>query len=195
MDDGKKSARYPVHLNVYDLTDTSSVLGELSRRLTSGTFHVGIEVHASEFSYGATAEPVTGVAETVPKTYMDFPLRETLYLGTTEKDLSSIRAFLDAASPNWMGQDYHIFRKNCAHFADALGEFLASVQRVPQEYRDLPDKVQRAAERFERIGAALGFPNAAARLEQRLMVYGKEHAPISSKSSAPLPPPRTAEEM
>merc|ERR1719330_1629394 len=57
-----------VFLNVYDLgeNDTfrqiNSVSTANSRLLIGGVFHAGIEIYGSEWCYGATEEPRTGVS-------------------------------------------------------------------------------------------------------------------------------------
>jgi hypothetical protein len=43
-----------------------------------------------------------------------------------------VRAIVDSLGPCWTADDYHVFDKNCVHFAQALGEQItASGEGVP----------------------------------------------------------------
>ncbi|CAN6216568.1 unnamed protein product [Urochloa humidicola] len=75
---------YPVSLNVYDLTPINNYLHWCGL----GIFHSAVEVHGSEYSFGAHDYPSSGVFEVEPKNCPGFIYRCTIFIGSTN-DLST----------------------------------------------------------------------------------------------------------
>jgi len=80
--------------------------------------HVGIRVHGVEYFYSDHIE-----YRTVP--VMEEMLGErpqvTLDLGECTLSPEEVQAVVDSLEASWTAEDYHVFDKNCVHFADALG--------------------------------------------------------------------------
>jgi len=80
--------------------------------------HVGIRVHGVEYFYSDHIE-----CRTVP--VMEEMLGErpqvTLDLGACTMDADQVRDVVASLESDWTAEDYHVFDKNCVHFADALG--------------------------------------------------------------------------
>eukprot|EP00668_Euglena_longa_P036348 GGOE01046716.1.p1 GENE.GGOE01046716.1~~GGOE01046716.1.p1 ORF type:complete len:233 (+),score=79.88 GGOE01046716.1:63-761(+) len=136
---GKKSAE--VFLNVYHIAPPG-VLDSLGL----GLFHSGVELYGKEWSYGGTAEPVSGVFWVPPKSATP-EFKESIKLGDISLSGSQVAMLLDSMRPWWMGPDYNLLTKNCNHFSEALAERLGF---------EVPDWVNRAA----RLGDLL-LPDAA----------------------------------
>ena len=57
----------------------------------------------------------------------------TLDLGPVAVSEDELQAVLARLEPTWEAKDYHVFDKNCVHFADALAkEILPDGRVVPQ---------------------------------------------------------------
>ncbi|KAG6494470.1 hypothetical protein ZIOFF_049502 [Zingiber officinale] len=109
-----KASVTPVVLNVYDLTPLNNYL----RWLGLGIFHSGIEVHGSEYGFGAHDFPTSGVFEVEPKTCPGFLYRCSILLGHTNMPPSEFRGFIERVASEYHGDTYHLISKNCNHFTD-----------------------------------------------------------------------------
>jgi len=80
--------------------------------------HVGIRVHGVEYFYSDHIE-----YRTVP--VMEEMLGErpqvTLDLGPCTMSAEEVQSVVESLEGDWTAEDYHVFDKNCVHFADALG--------------------------------------------------------------------------
>ncbi len=92
--------------------------------------HVGIRLHGVEYFYSDHIE-----VRSVPvmeEMLGDRP-QVTLDLGPVGVSESELAAVLARLEPTWESKDYHVFDKNCVHFADALAaDILPDGRRVPQ---------------------------------------------------------------
>ena len=84
--------------------------------------HVGIRVHGVEYFYSDHIE-----YRTVP--VMEEMLGErpqvSLDLGECTLSPEEVQSVVDGLDADWTADDYHVFDKNCVHFADALGAKVA----------------------------------------------------------------------
>lgn len=79
--------------------------------------HVGIRVHGVEYFYSDHIE-----CRTVPvmeEMLGDRP-QVTLDLGPSRLSLAELEAEVANLEADWEAKDYHVFDKNCVHFADVL---------------------------------------------------------------------------
>ncbi|XP_042419025.1 deSI-like protein At4g17486 isoform X2 [Zingiber officinale] len=122
-----KASVTPVVLNVYDLTPLNNYL----RWLGLGIFHSGIEVHGSEYGFGAHDFPTSGVFEVEPKTCPGFLYRCSILLGHTNMPPSEFRGFIERVASEYHGDTYHLISKNCNHFTDDVSKRLTA-RPIPQ---------------------------------------------------------------
>lgn len=119
-----------VALNIYDVTHDSTIqqingffANQWSPLKFGGIFHVGIEIHNVEWSYGSTVSG-TGVVAGLPRSERQHHFRETVKLPETRLSLQEIDEVLRELVRQYKGADYHILDKNCCHFAEDLCERL-----------------------------------------------------------------------
>mmetsp|Transcript_136240 Transcript_136240/g.264999 ORF Transcript_136240/g.264999 Transcript_136240/m.264999 type:complete len:308 (+) Transcript_136240:50-973(+) len=142
---------YPHHdygeviLHVYHLSTSRVVRGAnvVLQKLGSGLFHVGIEVHGTEWSYG-WKRAGSGVYSCRPATSRRHYYWAPMRMGRTQLSHGRVQAMLDAMSDEWVGRDYSIFGHNCCTFCDALCQRLG--------VGELPDRVKHMAAMGGRLG-------------------------------------------
>ncbi|CAL5048261.1 unnamed protein product [Urochloa decumbens] len=113
---------YPVALNVYDLTPINNYLHWCGL----GIFHSAVEVHGSEYSFGAHDYPSSGVFEVEPKNCPGFIYRCTVFIGRTSMSPMEFREFIQRMASEYHGDTYHLISKNCNHFTDDLSTRLTA---------------------------------------------------------------------
>ncbi|KAL9238190.1 hypothetical protein vseg_012651 [Gypsophila vaccaria] len=106
----------PVYLNVYDLTPANGYMYWAGL----GIFHTGVEVHGSEYAFGAHDYPTSGVFEVEPRQCPGFKFRKAIFMGTTTLNPTEVREFMKQQSRNYHGDTYHLIIKNCNHFCDDI---------------------------------------------------------------------------
>ncbi|XP_010914798.1 deSI-like protein At4g17486 [Elaeis guineensis] len=106
----------PVILNVYDLTP----LNDYMFWFGIGIFHSGIEVHGSEYGFGAHDYPTSGVFEVEPRRCPGFVYRCSIPLGHVNMSSSEFRAFMEDIAEDFHGDTYQVISKNCNHFTDDI---------------------------------------------------------------------------
>lgn len=112
-----------VLLHIYELGSKSAVRigNKVFRLFGTGLFHVGVEVHGAEWSYGWTPPTMpTGVFRCAPRACEAHTFRETVTLGTTGASEEEITSILRDLSVEWQGERYDFLRHNCTHFCAAL---------------------------------------------------------------------------
>ncbi|XP_062229039.1 deSI-like protein At4g17486 [Phragmites australis] len=109
-------AAHPVVLNVYDLTPLNNYLHWCGL----GIFHSAVEVHGSEYSFGAHDHPSSGVFEVEPKSCPGFIYRCSVLIGHTSLNPLEFREFIQRMASEYHGDTYHLISKNCNHFTDDL---------------------------------------------------------------------------
>ena len=90
--------------------------------------HVGIRVHGVEYFYSDHIEYRT--VPVMEEMLGDRP-QVTLDLGPCDMSADEVKAVVDGLEAQWTAEDYHVFDKNCVHFAQVLGDKVAS-DGVPQ---------------------------------------------------------------
>ena len=110
---GRTRHQTTVHLNLYDLSPANDCLYPLG----FGLHHSGVEIMGSEYSFASGG----GVFESPPGEAPGAKFRERIELGSFDGGSSELTAVLDRLRSNGFGADeYHLIRKNCNHFANAL---------------------------------------------------------------------------
>jgi hypothetical protein len=138
---GKSSARWhhdadnegkPVYLNIYDAFRDKNIqwfnsllAPEESKWRLGGAFHTGVEVNGMEWSYGCSADGQTGVAWNLPKNHKQHSFRQAIRIGYTQLSQDLIMDVLTDLCEEYCGEDYHMLRHNCCHFADDFCQRLA----------------------------------------------------------------------
>lgn len=112
--------RASVYLNVYDLTPINNYLYMFGL----GIFHSGIQVHDTEYGFGAHEYPSSGVFEVEPRSCPGFIFRRSVLLGSTDMSNSEFRSFIERLSAKYHGDTYHLIAKNCNHFTDEVCQHL-----------------------------------------------------------------------
>jgi len=137
-----EAAVAPVFLNVYELGHGAFVRGvnAVSRDFLSqgGIFHVGIEVHGKEWSFGATTKQMCGIFPCLPRLCSMHSYRETVYLGDCGKSDQEVKALLRGIKNLWPGTTYNWLHKNCIHFAAEFCELL-NIGELPRWTHRLAD--------------------------------------------------------
>ncbi|KAK1305638.1 DeSI-like protein [Acorus calamus] len=108
--------RAQLYLNVYDLTPVNNYLYWFG----FGIFHSGIEVHGTEYAFGAHEYPTSGVFEVEPKSCPGFVYRRSVWLGTTDMSRTEFRLFMEHLAASFHGDTYHLIAKNCNHFTEEV---------------------------------------------------------------------------
>ncbi|KAL5223665.1 hypothetical protein ABZP36_010304 [Zizania latifolia] len=114
--DLEKAGLYPVVLNVYDLTPLNNYLHWCGL----GIFHSAVEVHGSEYSFGAHDHPSSGVFEMEPKNCPGFLYRCSIFIGHSSLNPLEFRDYIQRMASEYHGDTYHLISKNCNHFTDDL---------------------------------------------------------------------------
>ncbi|XP_074275384.1 deSI-like protein At4g17486 [Silene latifolia] len=117
----------PVYLNVYDLTPVNGYMYWAGL----GVFHTGVEVHGSEYAFGAHDYPTSGVFEIEPRKCPGFKFRKSIFMGMTALNPSEVREFMEEQSCSYYGDTYHLIIKNCNHFCDDMCSKLTG-RRIPK---------------------------------------------------------------
>lgn len=93
--------------------------------------HIGIRCHGTEFFYSDHVEERT--VPVMEEMLGDRP-QVTIDLGETAMNEEEVRAVIAELEPNWTAEEYHVFDKNCVHFADALATRICAEGRgYPRE--------------------------------------------------------------
>ncbi|KAG8044104.1 hypothetical protein GUJ93_ZPchr0048g33361 [Zizania palustris] len=114
--DLEEAGLYPVVLNVYDLTPLNNYLHWCGL----GIFHSAVEVHGSEYSFGAHDHPSSGVFEMEPKNCPGFLYRCSIFIGRSNLNPLEFRDYIQRMASEYHGDTYHLISKNCNHFTDDL---------------------------------------------------------------------------
>ena len=110
---GRTRHQTKVHLNLYDLSPANDCLYPLG----FGLHHSGIEIMGSEYSFASGG----GIFESSPGEAPGARFRERIDLGSYDGGSAELRSVLDQLRGNGFGsEDYHLIKKNCNHFANAL---------------------------------------------------------------------------
>eukprot|EP00928_Gymnodinium_smaydae_P082123 TRINITY_DN65534_c0_g1_i1.p2 TRINITY_DN65534_c0_g1~~TRINITY_DN65534_c0_g1_i1.p2 ORF type:complete len:166 (-),score=25.47 TRINITY_DN65534_c0_g1_i1:61-558(-) len=106
-----------VYLNVYDVTRLNlvSATNSLLRQLDMGVFHCAVEVYENEWAYGPD-----GVYMSVPQNDAGHTFRESIEMGKTTLSYKQVASRLRNLIVTWPGDEYHLLRHNCCHFAERL---------------------------------------------------------------------------
>lgn len=85
--------------------------------------HIGIRVHGKEYFYSDHIE-----YRTVPvmEAMLGDRPRVTLDLGPCLVSAEEVQNVVELLEADWTADDYHVFDKNCVHFADALGSSISN---------------------------------------------------------------------
>ena len=111
----------PIYLNIYDLY----AFNKFIRPLGLGFYHVGIEIYGTEYSYNKD-----GIFSVQPKTITKYPLRETIYLGDTNKNFHDIYSLILNLEKQFTSENYNSINNNCNHFCNTFIQHL-SVSKIP----------------------------------------------------------------
>jgi hypothetical protein len=115
-----------VLLNVYDIVWGNALLCPFG----VGVHHTAIEVYGTEFAFGRSSRG-TGVFELRPRSCPPHIFRESIVLGSTALSLREVQQRVATMALEWMGPTYHLTKRNCNSFANALAAQLLSVPPPP----------------------------------------------------------------
>ncbi len=101
-----------VYLNIYDLSPANDVLYPIG----FGFHHSGVEVLGVEYSFASGA----GIFEATPKLAPNARFRVSLEMGVFEGGPEELRKAISELRNEFGPDDYHLIRKNCNSFANAL---------------------------------------------------------------------------
>ncbi|CAM9187164.1 unnamed protein product, partial [Ectocarpus fasciculatus] len=126
---GAQASKSQVYLNVYDLHESNEFLYPLG----FGSYHSGVQIGSTEYTFGGGSGVFTHEAKAVPNA----KFRESIFLGEFDGSGRDIDRALEELRPAYPGSSYNILTKNCNHFANS---FSMQVLRKP-----IPDYVNRLA--------------------------------------------------
>lgn len=111
----------PVLLNVYDAGRQRCVriFNRVAHHFGAGAYHVGIQVHDLEWSYGYSNNG-SGISAARACMHPFHRFRGSIFLGSTLLSADEARVILLDLSRSWFGAEYHILTRNCVHFAHEL---------------------------------------------------------------------------
>jgi len=121
----KSAELVPVTLHVYDLT-------WFTKFLQLPVFHLGVEVHGREYSFG-TAH--CGIVAGAPgHNIRSARKRENVPLGYTLLSIPELQSIVKQLGTEWPASSYDILRRNCVTFAVTLCRHLGVERHIPSEY-------------------------------------------------------------
>jgi len=110
-----------VVLHVYDIDGYTARVNNVVKTLFgTGIYHVGVEVYGLEWFFGQSFDDMTGVSCHEPKMHRAHHYRESVLMGTTPLSEEQVFDLLDRLKEEWPGYSYHLYKRNCISFADAL---------------------------------------------------------------------------
>lgn len=120
-----ESNMVPVTLHVYDLS-------WLTKFFQLPVFHLGVEVHHREYSFGTTDG---GIVSGKPGADCRAARkREAVPLGYTLLSVLEVHTLLKQLSAEWPASSYDVLRRNCVTFAVTLCRHLGVERQIPPEY-------------------------------------------------------------
>lgn len=102
-----------VILHLYDLSPANDII---LYAIGCGLHHSGIEILGDEYSFSSGA----GIFHSTPKDAPGAIFRESLELGLFDGGTKQLQSILSELRQDFGPNDYHLLRKNCNHFANAL---------------------------------------------------------------------------
>lgn len=122
-----------VLLNIYDLSPANDYLFPIGL----GLYHSGLEISGREYSYGSGG---SGIFETPPKEAPGARFRCQVDLGSFDGGTKELNEALDDLRSNggFGSNGYHLVKRNCNHFCNALSRRLLG--------RPIPPYINRLAD-------------------------------------------------
>jgi len=110
-----------VILHVYNLTNSRLVssVNYCMKRFGAGLFHVGVEVHGFEWSFGWATDG-SGIFWCAPAQCIRHNYRGPIHMGKTTLRRDCVQKLLSDMSKEWHGQDYSIVGQNCCTFSESF---------------------------------------------------------------------------
>jgi hypothetical protein len=139
-----------VWMHVYDLDPYTGWANEaLMRDLELGVYHCGVEVYGTEWSFqymdnAWEDSTFTGVTFCTPKQEKGFIYRESVRIGVSSLSRLQISHVIRALMFDWRANTYHLTRKNCLHFSEALISELCPQVEIPAWIKNLCDATKRS---------------------------------------------------
>jgi len=115
----------------------------------TGAFHVAVEVLGLEYSYGYT-EIGTGIFASPPGCCQRQSYRKSIPMGPSALKPDQIMKLIFHLQRAWPGRDYHLFRRNCCHFADEFCQQLG-VGNAPSWLNNLAQAGARVLDVFNNL--------------------------------------------
>jgi len=116
MSSRRRRSSIQVLLNVYDLVEANYY----GYPFGVGAFHSGVQIDDKEYSFGGHEYDFSGIFVVEPRGAVGAKFRETINMGETTFSASEIQSLVDSMAPNFSGNTYNLFQKNCNHFSDEL---------------------------------------------------------------------------
>mmetsp|Transcript_5304 Transcript_5304/g.9984 ORF Transcript_5304/g.9984 Transcript_5304/m.9984 type:complete len:279 (+) Transcript_5304:46-882(+) len=126
-----------VVLHVYHLGTSRLVKGAnaVLRKMGTGFFHVGIEVHGVEWSFGWN-QGGSGIYSCVPGGSCQHGYCGPVALGKTRLASVRVATVISDMSKDWLGPEYSVLGRNCCSFSDEFCKRLG-VGPLPRWVRSL----------------------------------------------------------
>lgn len=161
-----------VLLHVYDLDSVTSKVNAVTRHVAqSGVFHVGVQVYGDEWSFGQHDDISTGVTCNRPKEHCFHVYRESVHMGDTDLSRAEVWLLLERLKPEWPGNSYHLFQRNCITFADVLCHELGVsrvpewVWRLPRHGAGLAEQIKTGIQNLREIDEAVGVSSGMNKIQ------------------------------
>lgn len=173
----RSSSHLDVTLNVYDFVKNSdTVSGSFLSLLGCGIHHSGLQIEDREYTFNNN-----GIIRMRLLRMPFCRLNDSVCLGQyggSAEELDAVLAELSAAE--WRAGSYHVLRRNCNHFTEALTRRLIGV--------DIPGWVNRSAHVASAFGLTTKGINSSI-----TSVNGRASAPKALPSPAQPDPPEIEE--
>jgi hypothetical protein len=121
-----------VFLHIYDVGGSSAIkhMNDTLRRLGTGVYHTGIEVHGQEWSYAirlnsdCSRQAGCGITVTQPCEDPSHCYRESVLLGETDLSDEEVAQILRDMLPAWRSEQYNFLNNNCQTFCSEFSKHL-----------------------------------------------------------------------
>jgi len=153
------AAGSPVWLHVYDVDPYTGWMNRaFLHGMSIGVYHAGVEIFQEEWAFQYFEdtwedESISGIMRCRPKQMAEFVYRESIFMGQTKLSAWEVDCIISSMHDEWPASSYHLTRRNCLTFAEALCSQLG----VPTDFPEWLKGVCETANQSMPLGAMVDY--------------------------------------